>query len=82
MRIFTQHPASVGETYSQHFRHASGFGLAMIAGGCACMVHAVFPWLCERTGSSQIRKLYRSMVTGRADLAKLNEIEGQYDWVI
>ncbi|WP_299196454.1 DUF6356 family protein [uncultured Erythrobacter sp.] len=82
MKIFTQHPASIGETYGQHFAHASGFGVAMLSGGFACLVHAVFPWLCERTGSDTIRRLYRSMVTNRADIAKLDELESHFDWVI
>lgn len=82
MRIFTAHPASIGETYGQHLVHAAGFGFSMIAGGAACLVHAVFPWACEKTGSNTIRKLYRSMVTNRADIAKLDEVESHFDWVI
>ena len=82
MNLFTRHPASIGETYGQHFAHASGFGWAMLTGGFACFVHAVFPWLCERTGSDTIRQLYRSMVTNRADIAKLDEVESHFDWVI
>ena len=82
MRIFTEHPASIGETYSQHFVHASGFGVSMISGGIACLLHALFPWVFEKTGSDMVRKLYRSMVTNRADIAKLDEVESHVDWVI
>ena len=82
MRIFTAHPASIGETYTQHFVQASRFGVSMISGGLACLLHAVFPWTCEKTGSDTIRKLYRSMVTNRADIAKLDEVESHFDWVI
>ena len=82
MRIFTEHPASIGETYTQHLVHAGGFGVAMVSGGLACIVHAILPWMFERTGSEVIRKLYRSMVTNRADIAKLDEVESHFDWVI
>ena len=63
--MFTDHPASVGETYGQHLRHASGFGLRMILGGCACLVHGLLPFLFVKTGSRQITSLHDRMVTGR-----------------
>lgn len=62
---FTQHPASVGETYGEHFRSACKFSASMISGGLACLVHAIFPFIFVRTGSSTIRKLYDRMVTNR-----------------
>ena len=40
---FTTHPASVGETYAQHFVFAFKFGATMAVGGLAAMVHAFFP---------------------------------------
>ncbi|HWK45609.1 MAG TPA: DUF6356 family protein [Stellaceae bacterium] len=56
-RLFTEHPASVGETYLEHMRFASATGATMIAGGAACLVHGVLPFLCVTTGSRTIRKL-------------------------
>ena len=67
-RSFTEHPASVGETYGQHFAHASGFGIRMILGGVACMLHGVFPFLFVKTGSKQITTLHGRMVTHRGKL--------------
>ena len=64
-RLFRDHPASVGETYGQHLRHAGGFGLRMILGGMACVLHGVLPFLFVRTGSSQITLLHHKMVTNR-----------------
>lgn len=69
-KYFREHPASVGETYVEHLGMASSFGLRMIGGGIACMLHGAFPWLFVRTGSDQIRLLHERMVThrtGRAD---------------
>ncbi len=54
---FTEHPHSVGESYGAHARVAAGFGAAMVLAGLACLVHAVFPFLFARTGSSAIRRL-------------------------
>lgn len=67
-RSFTEHPASVGETYGQHFAHATGFGIRMILGGIACLLHGVFPFLFVKTGSKQIIALHGRMVTHRGKL--------------
>ena len=63
---FTAHPRDVGETYGEHFGVAMGFSAAMIAGGLACAVHAVLPFLFTRTGSQTIRRLHDRMVANRA----------------
>jgi len=63
--LFTDHPGSVGETYGRHAAMAGGFGIRMIAGGLACLVHAVLPFLFERTGSRLIDGLHHDMVTHR-----------------
>lgn len=66
MRLFTQHPESVGETYAEHFGMASGFGIRMILGGLACLVHGVLPFLFTKTGSRIITDLHGRMVTSRS----------------
>lgn len=73
MKPFTEHPASVGETYGQHFRHAAGFGLAMMLGGLACLVHAVLPFAFMKTGSGIIECLYDRMVISRNRLSAGSE---------
>ena len=72
MRLFTEHPATVGETYWQHLRHATGFGVTMLVGGLACLVHAVFPFFCLTTGSDRIRRLHDRMVVNRANLTEFD----------
>ena len=67
-RIFTEHPASVDETYFEHMGAAAGFGLRMIGGGLACLVHAVLPFACVSTGSSTTERLHRRL-HGRVDKA-------------
>jgi hypothetical protein len=65
---FTAHPRSVGESYTEHFGVAMSFAVAMIAGGLACAVHAVLPFMFKRTGSQTIRRLHDRMVANRAAL--------------
>ncbi len=62
---FTDHPASVNETYFQHMGMAFGFGGRMLLAGLACLVHGLFPFLCVRTGSRTITELHGRMVTHR-----------------
>jgi hypothetical protein len=64
-RRFTDHPASVNESYLQHMGGAFGFGMSMLIGAFACFVHGLFPWLCLTRGSDTIRTLHRRMVTHR-----------------
>jgi hypothetical protein len=66
---FTSHPKDVGESYGEHFGVAMGFSGAMIAGGLACAVHAVLPFLCTSTGSQTIRRLHDRMVANRVTAA-------------
>lgn len=65
MRPFTDHPASVGESYTEHLAHATCFGVRMIAAGIACLVHALLPFLFSRTGSAAIAELNDRMVVNR-----------------
>lgn len=68
MKLLTAHLDEVGETYFQHFGHAVYFAVAMVVGGIACFVHAVFPFLFQKTGSQSIEALYDKMVVNRKNL--------------
>ena len=64
-RLFTDHPASVNETYWQHLWAAAGFGFRMIWGGIVCLVHALIPGAFCTKGSDLICELHERMVTNR-----------------
>ncbi len=68
-RLFTDHPASVNESYWQHFASAMGFGARMIWGGLVCMVHAFVPGVCCTQASEMIGELHERMITNRRRLA-------------
>ncbi len=63
--LFTEHPRTVGESYAEHLGQASRFGLRMVLGGLACLVHGLLPFLFVRTGSATINELHARMVTHR-----------------
>jgi hypothetical protein len=57
-RLFTDHPASVEESYIEHLFFAFRFAFWLAVAGWAALVHAFIPGLCEKTASSIIRRLY------------------------
>lgn len=58
MKLFTEHPHSVGQTYLQHMRFAFRSGFKMILGGAACVTHGIFPFIFQKTGSSIAAKVH------------------------
>ncbi len=65
MKIFTDHPASVGETYFEHMGRASYFAGRMFVASICCFLHGVFPFLFQVTGTRAINHLHQRMVTHR-----------------
>ncbi|GAB4376794.1 MAG: DUF6356 family protein [Kiloniellaceae bacterium] len=63
--LFTDHPASVGETYWQHLASAWGFSWRLMLAALACLVHALLPFCFEKTGSRAITGLHDRMVVNR-----------------
>ncbi|MBZ9744110.1 DUF6356 family protein [Mesorhizobium sp. CO1-1-7] len=57
-RIFTSHPAKVGETYFSHMAFAAWFSSRLLMAAGAAFVHAFLPFLFETTASRIIRELY------------------------
>lgn len=65
LEFFQRHPRSVGESYIEHMVVATTFGVLMIMGGLACLVHAIFPQFFVTTASRVISLLHTRMVTNR-----------------
>ena len=58
LTAFTAHPASVDETYGEHFRFALGFAGSLFLAAGAALIHAILPFLFEKTASRIIAQLY------------------------
>jgi hypothetical protein len=67
---FTAHPASVGETYGEHFASATYFSRQLLVAAAACFVHALLPFLFEKTASGILRRLHDRMVVARHKAAE------------
>ena len=68
-RLFLDHPATVGESYTEHFGVAGRFGMTMIKGGLGALVHAFVPALCKTRGSDTVAELHRQIVLKRGAVA-------------
>ena len=64
-RVFLAHPRSIDEGYLEHQRVAFGFAGALFLAACACALHGLAPALCEKTGSTMVKRLYDRMVGQR-----------------
>jgi MFS family permease len=62
---FTEHPTSVGETYTEHFVFALKASGRLLCAGLACFVHAFFPFLFTSTASGIVSFLYDGLVVHR-----------------
>lgn len=62
MNLFTKHPQSIGETYWEHFYFASLMGGKMLLAGIACLMHAIFPFLFEKTASNILIQLISQFI--------------------
>ncbi len=64
-KYFIDHPKTVDESYLEHFGVALSFSFRLMAAGLACLVHALVPGLCVKTGSNTITELHLEMVENR-----------------
>lgn len=73
-KAFTDHPASVNETYFEHFRVASHYSRELAGASLKALVHAFVPGLCCTSASEKIKELHGEVTTGsRAELADARE---------
>lgn len=59
--LFTDHPASVNETYFGHMRFALTFSAWLAIAAGAALIHAILPFLCQTTASRILKKLTAKM---------------------
>jgi uncharacterized NAD(P)/FAD-binding protein YdhS len=60
-KAFTEHPEATGETYLQHLWFTFTMAVRFAYTSTAIMLHGLFPFLCTRTASNQIERVYAIM---------------------
>jgi hypothetical protein len=68
--VFTDHPASAGETYREHMRVALSFALPLAKAAIAALVHAFLPFLFTTTASATVKTLHDRMARRCANCPK------------
>ncbi|MEL7214742.1 MAG: DUF6356 family protein [Pseudomonadota bacterium] len=63
LSAFTDHPASVNESYGQHFLFALRFSARLFGAAGAALVHAVLPFLFEKTASNMIKAMHHDLTS-------------------
>ena len=56
--LFLSHPQAVDETYFEHLAFASRFSATLLLAAGAALVHAVLPFMFEKTASRMVARLY------------------------
>lgn len=78
-KLFLDHPASVGESYAEHFAHAGGFAALLGLAAIACLIHALVPCMFENTASRLVTRLHDRMVTNRQRRLRVAELSALPD---
>ena len=60
-KAFTEHPEATGETYLQHLWFTFTMAMRFLYTSTAILLHGLFPFLCTRTASAQIERIYAIM---------------------
>lgn len=75
--LFTKHPRSVGETYFEHLFMALGFAGRMAIATLVCLVHAILPFMFEKTGSKMVADLYQRTGPGRVVSHRAENVQAE-----
>lgn len=57
-RLFLDHPRSVEESYTEHAGFAFGFSMRLFGAAFAALIHALLPFMFEKTASRIVAGLY------------------------
>ncbi|MCA1652674.1 MAG: DUF6356 family protein [Sphingomicrobium sp.] len=66
MKMFTEHPRSLGMNWTEHSIGALAIGGTLVVAGAACIVHALLPSLFTETAGRTVKSLHERMTHRRA----------------
>ncbi|MBA2467547.1 MAG: hypothetical protein H0V46_08090 [Sphingomonas sp.] len=71
-RMFSDHPKSLGMSWTSHGVGAVRIGARLIAAGAACLVHAIVPAWFTQTAGRTVTAMYDDMARRKAGAANPN----------
>ncbi len=80
-KAFTDHPASVNETFGEHFVFAERFGLKLIGAGLAACLHGILPFAFKTTASRTVQEMARR-TSARTDDSRQAPTDKALDWSV
>ena len=60
--LFTAHPESLDESYSEHLLQALSYSFTLWKAGTACFIHAIFPFLFAKPASNCLIDLTTNLI--------------------
>jgi hypothetical protein len=69
MSLFTDHPATVGESYGEHMMFAWRFGFRLFKAASKAFLHGIFPFAFETSASDEVKTLARELANRGSDTA-------------
>lgn len=72
VRLFREHPQSLGMSWASHGAGALAIGVRMIGAGTACIVHAAVPAWFAQTAGRTVSDLHDHMSKRKAGAANPN----------
>ena len=77
-RAFTEHPQATGESYGEHLLFTTKMTGRLLYSSAVLMIHGLLPFLCTRTASQQIEKIY-AIMRGRIPQSRRDELNQGLD---
>ncbi len=77
-RAFTEHPQDTGETYGEHLLFTVKMTGRLFYSSVVLLIHGLLPFLCTRTASMQIEKIY-GIMRSRIPQSRRDEINRSFD---
>lgn len=77
-RAFTEHPQDTGETYGEHLLFTTKMTGRLLYSSAVLMLHGLLPFLCTRTASQQIEKIY-GIMRSRIPQSRRDELNQGFD---
>jgi len=71
-KLFTAHPAAVGESYFEHMKFALRFSGRLFRAGFAAFAHGFVPGVCETTASEAVFAMSDEICARRRLMTKEN----------
>lgn len=73
--LLTKHLNNINETYFVHLGRALYFSLFLLIASVACFIHAIFPFLFERTASNLVNEVHVMMACRLGETDENNETD-------